>query len=319
MAPDPLSAALALVNARCVVSGIFSVGGAWALRFHPPARLKLAVVARGCCWLALEDNPGPVWLEEGDVAVSNGPHGLVVASDLSVEPSDGMKLYEESATPFVSVGDSEEVKIICGHVQLNESGDELLLAALPHLTHIRAGAEASAVRWPLDRLLDEAASLRPGSSFATDQHAQLLLVEVLRACITDVDSFPPGWLRALADERIAPALRLMHADPARPWRLDELARAAAMSRTAFAAHFKEAAGIPPLAYLHRWRMRVAERALRDDDVPIATLAYSLGYNSESAFSTAFKRTAGVSPRRYREAERAGVEKGDAAAAEPAAV
>jgi AraC-like DNA-binding protein len=110
---------------------------------------------------------------------------------------------------------------------------------------------------------------------------------------------PPGWLRALGDPRVAPALRLMHGDPARAWRLDELAKACAMSRTTFASHFRTAAGAAPLTYLTEWRMRLAERVLREESRPISVVAQTLGYTSESAFSTAFKRVTGCSPKAYR--------------------
>jgi AraC-like DNA-binding protein len=132
-----------------------------------------------------------------------------------------------------------------------------------------------------------------------DQYAQLLLVEILRCRLADTTTFPPSWLRALLDERIAPAMRAMHANPESPWHLDELARSASMSRTAFAAHFKAVAGLPPLTYLHHWRIRLAQRALRDGNETIAAIGVSLGYSSESAFSNAFKRTVGVAPGRYR--------------------
>ncbi|WP_429273709.1 helix-turn-helix domain-containing protein [Paraburkholderia sp. EB58] len=109
----------------------------------------------------------------------------------------------------------------------------------------------------------------------------------------------PGWFRAMSDRRLAPALTLMHGDPARSWRLAELAEACAMSRTTFALRFKSAAGVAPLTYLAEWRMRLAEQALLDDTRPIAVIAESVGYTSESAFSNAFKRMTGHSPRDYR--------------------
>ncbi|MGP3955638.1 helix-turn-helix transcriptional regulator [Nonomuraea sp. 3N208] len=108
-----------------------------------------------------------------------------------------------------------------------------------------------------------------------------------------------GQLRLLTDERLRPALTIMHAEPGRPWGLEELARAAAMSRTSFAERFRTVAGVPPLTYLNRWRMLLAQRALRDGDVRVGALAVELGYASESAFSTAFKREVGESPLRYR--------------------
>ena len=110
---------------------------------------------------------------------------------------------------------------------------------------------------------------------------------------------PPGWLRALADPRVAPALRLMHGHPDRAWHLEELARSCAMSRTSFALHFRNVAGVAPLTYLAEWRMRLAERALREEKTPVASVARSLGYTSESAFSNAFKRIIGISPTAYR--------------------
>ena len=121
---------------------------------------------------------------------------------------------------------------------------------------------------------------------------------MLRAYL-DQAELPPGWLRLLTDERLRPALRLMHTEPGKPWGLRELARAAAMSRTSFAERFRTVAGQPPLAYLNHWRMLLAQRALRDEDVRIRSLASELGYSSESAFSTAFKREVGESPLRYR--------------------
>jgi AraC-like DNA-binding protein len=99
----------------------------------------------------------------------------------------------------------------------------------------------------------------------------------------------------------------MHGDPGHPWRLEDLARAAAMSRTSFALHFKQAVGVPPLTYLLNWRMSLAARALRQDGTPVATLARSVGYTSESSFSNAFKRAVGVAPRRYRDESRATAE------------
>ncbi|MEU7426040.1 AraC family transcriptional regulator [Streptomyces sp. NPDC040750] len=105
----------------------------------------------------------------------------------------------------------------------------------------------------------------------------------------------------MADERPALALRLMHADPGRAWRPEELATAASMARTTFAVRFRAAAGVPPLTYLENWRMSLAARALRRDSIPVAAPARSVGYTSESAFGNAFKRNVGVAPRRYREA------------------
>ncbi|GAA4510291.1 hypothetical protein GCM10023191_072730 [Actinoallomurus oryzae] len=169
--------------------------------------------------------------------------------------------------------------------------------ALPPVALIRASDSAApALRACVDRLVEEVTGERMGAAFAVRQHAQLFLLEVFRAYLGHAEL---GWLRALTDDRLRPALTLMHGDPGRPWGLEELARAAAMSRTSFAVRFRSVAGVPPLTYLNSWRMLLAQRALRDDDVRIGALAAQLGYTSESAFSTAFKREVGEAPLRYR--------------------
>ncbi|HEX2297249.1 MAG TPA: AraC family transcriptional regulator, partial [Pseudonocardiaceae bacterium] len=171
--------------------------------------------------------------------------------------------------------------------------------ALPPVGHVRASAAAATnLRGTLDRLFDEVTGSAMGRAFAIRQYGQLVLLEVLRAYV-DQAELPRGWLRLLTDERLRPAVGLMHAEPGKSWGLEELARAAAMSRTSFAERFRSVAGVPPLTYLNRWRMLLARRALRDGDVRIGALAAELGYASESAFSTAFKREVGESPLRYR--------------------
>jgi AraC-like DNA-binding protein len=118
---------------------------------------------------------------------------------------------------------------------------------------------------PGDR--DEVTEYRIDATFAIHQHAQLLL-EVLPGYIAQTCELPPGWLRALTDERLRPAPQSMHAEPGRPWRLDELDRASSMSRTSFAERFRVLAGVPPLTYLNAWRMQLAQRALRDRDTRV---------------------------------------------------
>ncbi|MGH3404563.1 MAG: AraC family transcriptional regulator, partial [Streptosporangiaceae bacterium] len=158
------------------------------------------------------------------------------------------------------------------------------------------------LRGNLDRLFDEVTGNRIGSAFAIRQYGQLLLLDILRAYI-DQTELPAGWLRLLTDERLRPALNLMHTEPGKHWGLQDLAGAVAMSRTSFAEHFRTVAGQPPLTYLNRWRMLLAQRSLRDDDVRVGELAIKLGYASESAFSTAFKREVGESPLRFRQRAR----------------
>ncbi|MFG2122534.1 AraC family transcriptional regulator [Streptomyces sp. NPDC048710] len=301
---DPLSDALAVADARGVFSGGFTAGGRWAIRLRGRDKLKVNVLARGTCLLIAEGGAEPVALSEGDIVVSDGRRSYVLCSDPGLEPLDPAEVVVDPRTRMGALGGGEEVVCVSGHIDLSRDSGDLLRRALPELIHVRsAAAEAPVLRWLTAQLMQEMAAGRAGSAFSSDHLAQLMFVQVLRACLSEAAGLPAGWLRALADERLAPALRLMHADPAHPWQLEELARAAVMSRTTFAVRFREAAGVPPLTYLQNWRMSLAARALRQDSTPVAALARSVGYTSESAFSNAFKRTVGVAPRRYREAAR----------------
>ncbi|MCF3134929.1 AraC family transcriptional regulator [Streptomyces olivochromogenes] len=304
MSGDPLSDALTVADARSVFSGGFTAGGDWALRLRGRDRLKVNAVVRGRCLLVRDGGGEPVELVEGDLVVSDGRRPYVLCGAPGVEPLESREVTVDPGTGMARIGEGEDVVCVSGHIDLSRDSGDLLRRALPELVRVRAdAAEAPVLRWLVGQLAGEMTAGRAGALFATDQLAQLIFVQVLRVCLTEADGLPPGWLRALADERLAPALRLMHGDPAHPWTLEELARAAAMSRTTFAVRFKEVAGEPPLTYLLNWRMSLAARALRQDTMPVAALARSVGYTSESAFSNAFKRTMGVAPRRYRDTVR----------------
>ncbi|MEU6144405.1 AraC family transcriptional regulator [Streptomyces sp. NPDC047081] len=304
MSADPLSDALAVADARSVFSGGFTAGGSWAIRLEGRDKLKVNAVVRGRCLMVPPGGGEPLSLVEGDIVVSDGRRPYVLCSAPGIEPVSSDQVEMDPGTRMGRLGEGEEVACVSGHIDLSRDSGELLRRALPELIHVRAdAAEAPVLRWLTGQLVTEMKTRRSGVEFASDQLAQLMFVQVLRVCLAEAEGLPPGWLRALADGRLAPALRLMHGDPAHPWQLEELARAAAMSRTTFAVRFKEAAGVPPLTYLLNWRMSLAARALRQDTAPVAALARSVGYTSESAFSNAFKRTVGVAPRRYREATR----------------
>ncbi|MEO3925073.1 AraC family transcriptional regulator [Micromonosporaceae bacterium B7E4] len=300
MAGDQLSEAFDLVEVRGLLSGGFAMRGRWVSRAAIDGRLKFFALVCGRARLTTDGVDGPIDLEPGDVAILNSRSWLELEGGTGdgarreIGPEPGF-----SSTRLISADRGADDVVVGGRVDLNPAGRALLLQALPPVGHVRASAAAATnLRGTLDRLFDEVTGSRLGSAFAIRQYGQLLLLEVLRAYV-DQAELPPGWLRVLTDERLRPALRRMHAEPGKPWGLAELARAAAMSRTSFAERFRTVAGMPPLTYLHRWRMLLAQRALRDGDVRVGSLASELGYASESAFSTAFKREVGESPLRYR--------------------
>ena len=125
---------------------------------------------------------------------------------------------------------------------------------------------------------------------------EVLLIEALRS--TPGEEAPPGLLRGLADARLAPAIRQMHGQLARSWTVAQLAKAAALSRSAFFERFTRTVGLPPMEYLLAWRMAVAKDLLRRDDLGVAEVAERVGYGSASTFSTAFSRHVGLPPSRY---------------------
>jgi AraC-like DNA-binding protein len=304
MSSDPLCDVLAVSNARAAFSGGFTAGGPWAIRLRGPDRLKVNAVMRGTCLLDREGGGEPLRLNAGDVVVSDGAKPYVLCSEPGVEPLGSGEVPLDPVTHMGQIGVGEDVVCLAGHVDLSGDRSGLLRSTLPELIHVRGEATAaSSLRWLIEQLFDERSSRRVGAEFASDHLAQLIFVQVLRICLAEAGDLPAGWLRALADEQLAPALRLMHNDPDRPWRLEELARAVAMSRTGFTLRFRQTVGVPPLTYLLNWRMSLAARALRQDTTPVAVLARSVGYTSESAFSNAFKRVMGVAPRHYREERR----------------
>lgn len=305
MSDDPFSDVLTLVDARAVCAGGFTAGGAWAIAFPPPDRLKFFVVVRGQCWLAIA-GMAPLLMEEGDVLMLSAPRAFVAASDLALPPRPAQEVFGDATSGIHAVGTGAEMLFLGGHVDMAAGCGALLLESLPDVLRIDgASPEAPRLKALIAQLAEECGSVREGAEFACTALAQLIFLQILRAHLAGKGdgacegALGPGWLRVLADRPLAPALRLMHAEPARSWHLSELARAAAMSRTAFATRFKALAGMGPLAYLTQWRMRLARRWLAAGATPVGQIAREAGFASEAAFSNAFKRVTGESPSQFR--------------------
>lgn len=300
MNSDHLSEILDFIAVRGVVSGGVVVDGAWQAETVVAEELKFCAIVRGDAWLTTDGIDEPIHLLEGEMAILNARSWLSLRSGTEggvvtevVQPSNGVIARLEGADP-----ESADA-FIGGRIDLDAAGRELLLNALPPVAHIyRAMPAAMRIRDHINQLFDEITEQRPGSEFAVREYSQLLILDVLRAFADGLEE-PPGWLKLLGDERLRPALDLIHRHPEAAWSPDDLARAAAMSRTSFAVRFREVAGMPPLTYLLRWRMLLAKRELRSPDSRMRQLAASLGYSSESSFSSAFKRNVGESPHSYR--------------------
>ena len=297
---DPFSDFLSLMGARSVISGGLVAGGAWAINFPRANTVKFWGVARGSCWMLFEGDTAPIRIESGDVFLLCEPRSHVLGSDLDAERVDLDEVLEGRVGNMVHHGDGDEFFMIGGKVELNIASSQLLLDALPPLIHVRGtSSQAQALRWLLDQLVRERQDALPGAHVASNELAHLMFIQILRAHFEAGGFQPAGWLRVLSDKRLVPVLQLMHGDPGRVWQLQELAQAASMSRATFAAYFKTVAGMSPLSYLTKWRMHLAQRALLESRTHINVLARSLGYGSESAFSNAFRRVVGCSPKHFR--------------------
>lgn len=302
---DPLSDLLRLAGVQTAMTGQLNAQGPWSLAFPAPQGLKLFAVVRGEAWLSLQGEV-PRRLASGDLMLMHRGGAYVIGSDPALVPEDAMQRFAgvDPLRPVACIGDGSEFTMIGGHVTLSEDCGGPMAGELPVCLHVRADeAEAPVLRWLLESLMRERGLQRPGHRLMAEQLTQMLFVQMLRLHLSRGQSVDCGWLRAFGDARLQPAVRCMHEQPGRAWTLEELASAAAMSRTAFAVRFKAQVGLAPLAYLSEWRMLLARRALRLEERPMAAWVGELGYASESAFSHAFKRVVGMSPAQYRQSSR----------------
>jgi transcriptional regulator GlxA family with amidase domain len=183
--------------------------------------------------------------------------------------------------------------LLGGYFMFDSPDAALMVSLLPALVHVR-GVERLSVLVQL--VGEESIEQRSGRDLVLARMVEVLLIEALRS--TSGAGAPSGLLRGLADARLAPAIRQMHAQLARSWTVAQLAKAAALSRSAFFERFTRTVGVTPMAYLLAWRMAVARDLLRRQEVGIEEVAERVGYGSASTFSTAFSRHVGQPPGRY---------------------
>ena len=199
-----------------------------------------------------------------------------------------------------------DFRMLGGSFRIEGANAPLLVALLPALIHVRsADADTSRLSQIVALIIEEAAIERPGGEALVQRLLDVMLIEALRHEAADFPAFQPGLLAGLRDAGLGRALRAIHADVGARWTVDKLAGIAGMSRSAFAARFMDAVGCAPIEYLSRWRMAVAKDALCHGGTPLDRLAIEIGYESASAFSTAFRRRVGCSPGGFSRAHRAG--------------
>ncbi len=293
---DPLSEVVSFLELRNYRAGGFEAGGDWSVRFDPYDGVKCYAVTSGACWLVVEGVGEPVLFAQGDCLLL--PHGSAfrVASDPAL-PSEDWKRYFLDARDgaLVRLNEIAGVTVIGGHFQLAGPQAEMLLSMLPPIVHLRSEVDRNALRWAFDRMRLEVTDPRPGSFLIVQHLAYMIFVQALRLHLEE--SRGGGWLSALSDKQVGAAIAAIHREPGRRWTVAALAVEVGMSRSGFAARFGQLVGDGPIEYLTRWRMLLASRSLARGE-PIGAVARSLGYESESAFSFAFKRVMGNPPRHH---------------------
>jgi AraC-like DNA-binding protein len=292
---DPLSEVIALLQPRTVFSKQITGAGRWGVRYSAFGQPSFCAVLEGSCHLAV-DGQRPLTLEAGDFVLLPSTPGFTMSG---FEPVTPERIDPKVApAPIGEVrhgrrGGRPDVRLLGGYFVFDSPDSALLVSLLPELVHVR-GVERLAV---LVRLVgEEASERRSGRDLVLTRLVEVLLVEALR--LTPGEDAPPGLLRGLADAQIAPAIRQMHGQITRSWTVAQLARTAALSRSAFFERFTRTVGLPPMEYLLAWRMAVAKDLLRRQDLGMSEVAERVGYGAASTFSAAFSRHVGQPPSRY---------------------
>ena len=281
----------------------------WSLKVRDEAPLTVVAVVRGSAWITIDDGESQQ-LTTGDVALVRGPRPYTVADDPDTPPQviihpgqrcetpDGHRLEEEMGLGVRTWGNSPtgQTVMLTGTYQGDGEVSRRLLAVLPELIVLAAGEWDCPV---IALLAGEVAKDEPGQDVVLDRLLDLLVIAVLRTWFARPGVVPPAWYRAHADPVVGRALRLLHNNPAAAWSVASLGAEVGLSRAAFARRFQGLVGQSPMAYLAEWRLALAADLLFEPDTAIARVAREVGYSSPFTFSTAFKRTYGVSPQAFR--------------------
>jgi AraC-like DNA-binding protein len=263
-----------------------------------PGYLWFHVVVSGS--LRVESGDDVAAVASGDLVLVPRGTGHALRSDETADVPDILSLEREQVSDRYEVlrhgAGGAPTMLVCGAVRLEHPAARNLIAALP--ATIVVGATAPGSEWiqlTMRMMAAEARHPRAGGEAVITRLADIIVIQAIRSWIESDPAARSGWIGALRDPLIGRAITMIHDDPARDWTVESLARAQAMSRSAFAARFTELVGQPAMQYVTTWRMHLALAALQDGDATVAQLADELGYRSEAAFARAFKRVIGVAP------------------------
>jgi AraC-like DNA-binding protein len=314
---DVLSDLLRAVRLTGAVYFDFELSSPWVVeapasgdlvgRVMPGAQLIIQchLIARGMCW-GHAVGAQPIRLLEGDLIVFPRGNAHVLSSAPGMRATPDMKRFARPSTPLpmfyeLGGGGPERARVVCCFLGCDERPFNPLLTALPTVIHLSAAGPQASTGW-LGTLFSMAAkesgSARAGGENVRARLSELLFVETIRQYLETLPPAETGWLAGLRDPVVGHALAALHAQPNEPWTVEQLARHVGVSRSVLAERFTEMLDHAPMQYLALWRMQVASRLLLDGG-HVASVASAVGYESEAAFSRAFKKLVGESPAAWR--------------------
>jgi AraC-like DNA-binding protein len=291
---DPLAQVIRLLQPQARFSKVVHGAGAWRVARTNAGLPFYGVVLEGTCQLAT-DGHAAIVLEAGDFFLVPASYNFVTSSlpAQAAEVDTAPTLLANGEFRVGELAGPADVRMLVGHCAFQCPDAALLVSLLPSLVHARGERRLAML---VELVVDESRARRPARDVILAHLLEVMFIEALRS--TAGMAAAPGLLRGLADERLAVALRCMHENMATPWTVAQLAKEAALSRSAFFERFSRAVGMAPMAYLLAWRMAVAKDLLLRGHDGVAAVARSVGYGSASAFSVAFTRHTGTPPARY---------------------
>ena len=267
----------------------------------PTDSAHFAMLSRCNCWLSVEGISEPIPLTGGDCFLLAPGTSIVLRDSPRTRPRWTFREIGADANGNVAQcgGSGAPTTIVCGSLSFDRGGLKPITQFLPNFILIKADqARTLALHTTMQALASEMAEQAPGSGVVASRLAEVLFIQILRAYIASEPERNRGWLRAVFDPQIGTALTAFHDRVGAPWTVESLSEAAGVSRSAFAVRFKDLLGQTPLEYVTEWRMQKAMRLLEQRDKKLIDVARSVGYESDAAFSKAFKRVVGASPGEY---------------------
>jgi AraC-like DNA-binding protein len=266
------------------------------------------LITEGECFVEM-DGQAPLLLRAGDVVVFAQGHAHRMCSQPGVAPAAGKRLdavLSRRPRQLDFGGGGAATRMVCGYLACEARLARLLLAGLPPLLRVNVRGSNAGV-WleaSVRYALAEARSPRPGGAGVLAKLAEVLFIEVLRQHMNEQGEGRTGWLAGVGDRIVGAALKALHQKPAHAWTLEELAREAGTSRSVLAERFQQLVGSSPMQYLTQWRMLLAANLLCRSNAPLARIAEDVGYQTDTAFSRAFRREFGAPPAAWRRQKQA---------------